>query len=158
MLIAVVGARDASPQALQAAEAVGREIAARGHTVICGGLTGVMEAACRGARAEGGHTIGLLPGRDRADANPYVEFVIPTGLNVARNAVVALAADAMIAIGGAYGTLSEIAFALQYGRPVIGLGTWTFDDGSGRGDVVRVDAPLDAVEAAVAMAQAGGAS
>ncbi len=148
MLISVVGTREASPQTLASAEAVGGEIARRGHTVVCGGLTGVMEAACRGARTEGGHTIGVLPGTDPSHANPYVEFAIPTGLGVARNVIVALAGSAMIAIAGSYGTLSEIAFALQFGKPVIGLGTWPLRDLTGAEPVVRVDIAQEAVELA----------
>ncbi|MCY3886930.1 MAG: TIGR00725 family protein [Chloroflexi bacterium] len=156
MRIAVVGAREPAPPALALAEAVGREIGRGGHTLVCGGLGGVMEAACRGARAERGHTIGILPGDEAAAANPYVEFAIPTGLGVARNALVARAGDAMIAIDGSYGTLSEIAFALQFGRPVVGLGTWTVDDGSGADPLIRVDAPAAAVAAAVAAAASNG--
>ena len=152
MLIAVVGGRDAPPPLLAAAEAIGREIARQGHTLICGGLTGVMEAACRGARAEGGHTIGVLPGLDPAEANPYVEFVIPTGLNTGRNVIVALSGAAMIAVGGAFGTLSEVAYALQFGRPVVGLETWLIDDGSGREYILRATDPADAVRLAVAAA------
>jgi uncharacterized protein (TIGR00725 family) len=92
--------------------------------LICGGLGGVMEAACRGAKQTGGTTVGILPGDDRSAANPYVDIVIPTGLGEARNAIVVRSADALIAIGGAYGTLSEIAFALKAGKRVVGLGTW----------------------------------
>jgi len=150
MLIAVVGARETTSAVLATAEAVGREIGRQGHTIVCGGLTGVMEAACRGARAEGGHTIGVLPGDEASTANPYVEFAIPTGLGVARNSVVARTGDVMIAIDGSYGTLSEIAFALQFRRPVVGIGTWTFDDGSISDPLIRVDSAVDAVDAAIA--------
>ena len=106
------------------AEAVGRELAARGAVVVCGGLGGVMEAACRGAKEAGGHTVGILPGSDRSAANPFVDTAVPTGLGEARNALVVRAADALIAVGGGYGTLSEIALALRAGMPVIGIGTW----------------------------------
>jgi uncharacterized protein (TIGR00725 family) len=102
-------------------------IAERGALLVCGGLGGVMEAACRGARAAGGTTLGLLPGADRAEANPHVTVAVPTGLGEARNALVVRAADAVVAIGGGYGTLSEIALALRAGKPVIGLGTWDID-------------------------------
>jgi uncharacterized protein (TIGR00725 family) len=95
--------------------------------VVCGGLGGVMEAACRGAKDAGGMTIGILPGTDRSAANPYVDVAIPTGLGEARNALVVRAADAVIAIGGGYGTLSEVAFALKAGKRVVGLGTWEID-------------------------------
>ena len=94
---------------------------------MTGGLGGVMEAACRGARDAGGTTIGILPGADRSAANAYVDVAIPTGLGEARNALVVRAADALIAVGGAYGTLSEIALALKAGKRVVGLGTWEID-------------------------------
>jgi uncharacterized protein (TIGR00725 family) len=95
--------------------------------VVCGGLGGVMEAVCRGAREAGGTTIGILPGADRAAANPFVGVAIPSGLGEARNALVVRAADAVIAVGGGYGTLSEIALALKAGKPVVGIGTWDID-------------------------------
>jgi uncharacterized protein (TIGR00725 family) len=108
--------------------------------LICGGLGGVMEAACRGARQAGGTTVGILPGTDRSAANPYVDIAIATGLGEARNAIVARSADALIAIGGAYGTLSEIAFALKAGKRVVGLGTWEVEG------VLAADSPAAAVE------------
>jgi len=92
--------------------------------VVCGGLGGVMEAACRGAKEAGATTVGILPGADRSAANPFVDVAIPTGLGEARNALVVRAADALIAVGGAYGTLSEIALALKAGKRVAGIGTW----------------------------------
>jgi uncharacterized protein (TIGR00725 family) len=103
---------------------VGRLLAEAGAVVVCGGLGGVMEAACRGARSAGGLTLGILPGRDRREANAFVEVAVPTGLGEARNALVVRAADVVVAVGGAYGTLSEIAFALKGGTPVVGLRTW----------------------------------
>jgi uncharacterized protein (TIGR00725 family) len=121
---------------------VGRLLARRGAVVVCGGLGGVMEAACRGASREGGTAVGILPGLDRSAANPFVSVAVPTGLGEARNALVVRAADALIAVGGAYGPLSEIALALKAGKPVIGLGTWEIDG------VERVEGP----EAAVNMA------
>ena len=120
LLVAVIGAACCSPAEAQAAEIVGRELARGGATVICGGRGGVMEAACRGARSAGGLTVGLLPGDDPASANPYVDVAIATGLGEARNAIVARTARAVVAIGGRYGTLSEIAFALKRGLPVVG--------------------------------------
>jgi uncharacterized protein (TIGR00725 family) len=125
--VAVIGAGEGPPELLERAEAVGRGLAAGGAVVVCGGLGGVMEAACRGAREAGGLTIGLLPGDDRAAANPWVAVAIPTGLGELRNGLVVRAADAVVAVGGAYGTLSEIALALKRGTPVIGLGTWELD-------------------------------
>lgn len=123
---------------------MGRLLAERGAAVVCGGLGGTMEAACRGARSGGGTTIGLLPGFDRADANPYVDVAIPTGLGEARNALIVRAADAVIALGGGYGTLSEIALALRAGKRVVGVGTWEIEG------VVAVDGAQAAVAAALA--------
>ncbi len=125
------------------AEEVGRLLARRGAVVVCGGLGGVMEAACRGARGEGGTTIGILPGLDRGAANPHVSVAVPTGLGEARNALVVRAADTLIAVGGAYGTLSEIALALKAGKPVVGLGTWEIDG------VRPAEGPEAAVESAL---------
>ena len=155
MMIAVIGGDNAPQAVLPMAEAVGREIGRRGHTLICGGRGGVMEAACRGAREEGGHTIGILPGPDRSDANAYVEFPIVTNLGTARNALVALSADALIAIDGSYGTLAEIALAFVHGKPVVGLRTWHISDDAGieDGSIVRAGSPAEAVELAVAAAQ-----
>lgn len=108
---------------------------------MCGGLGGAMEAACRGARQAGGTTVGLLPGLDRRDANPYVDVAIPTGLGEARNALVVRTADALVAVGGGYGTLSEIGLALRTGKHVVGLATWEIDG------IERVSSPVDAVDA-----------
>src|SRR5207244_8678597 len=118
--VSVIGPGAAGEELLAAAEAVGRELARRGAAVVCGGLGGAMEAACRGARAEGGTTIGILPGTDRAAANPWVSVAIPTGMGELRNGLVVRAGDAVIAVGGEFGTLSEIGFALKLGRPVVG--------------------------------------
>jgi len=161
MMIGVIGGDNAPPDVLPQAEAVGREVARRGHILLCGGRYGVMEAACRGAREAGGHTIGILPGPDRDDMNDYVEFPIVTNLGTARNAIVVLSSDALIAIDGSYGTLSEIAIALVHGKPVVGLGTWRISDASGVEDqrIVRASDPVAAVDAAVAAAEgapAGG--
>jgi len=106
---------------------VGRGIAQRDAVLICGGLTGVMEHAARGARAAGGLTIGLLPGEDPHDANAYIDISIATGLGHARNAILARTADGVVALGGGLGTLSEIALALRNRRPAIGIRTWRFD-------------------------------
>jgi uncharacterized protein (TIGR00725 family) len=141
--VAVVGpGSEADERQAAAAEDVGRLIAARGALLVCGGLGGVMEAACRGARSAGGATLGLLPGSDRADANPFVDVAVPTGLGEGRNALVVRAADAVLAIGGGYGTLSEIALALRAGKPVIGIGTWDIEG------VQAADGPEAAVRAA----------
>jgi uncharacterized protein (TIGR00725 family) len=126
-LIAVCGESDPQTSLAELAFSVGKGIAERGAVLICGGMTGVMEHAARGARAGGGTTVGLLPGDDASDANPYIEIPLATGLGHGRNAVIALAADGVIAIGGGLGTLSEIALALRNRRPAIGLRTWRFD-------------------------------
>lgn len=123
-IIAVIGGRRVEKSLLEEAEKVGRLIALNGFTLVCGGLGGVMEAAARGANAEGGATIGILPQDHKREANDYVDFPIVTGLGVGRNVIIARTSDALIAIGGEYGTLSEIAFALQMGKPVVGIRTW----------------------------------
>jgi uncharacterized protein (TIGR00725 family) len=114
----------ARPADLHAAEEVGQRVAEAGGIVVCGGLRGVMEAACRGARSADGITVGLLPGADRSDANPFVSVAIPTGIGELRNGLVVRAADVVIAIGGEWGTLSEIALAMKIGTPVVGIDTW----------------------------------
>ena len=125
-------------------------MAEAGCGLVCGGLGGVMEAACRGARSRGGLTVGLLPGLDRDDANGWVVVALPTGLGEARNALVVRAADAVVAIGGGWGTLSEIALALKTGVPVVGVGTWEPARGGEPVDgVVRADGPRAAVAAAL---------
>ena len=146
-MISVIGAGDPTPDIAKMAEEVGRALALRGATVVCGGLGGVMEAACRGAKSAGGTTIGILPGNDLADANSYVDFPVCTGLGYARNVIVVKAGRAVVAVGGAYGTLSEIGHALGDGIPVVGLNTWV-DSRNGREDsgIVRADSPEDAVE------------
>jgi uncharacterized protein (TIGR00725 family) len=120
----VVGPGEAGSDVVAAAESVGRELARRGAVVVCGGLGGAMEAACRGAKEAGGTTVGLLPGVDRTQANPYVDVAVATGLGEGRNALVVRTADALVAVGGGYGTLSEIALALRAGKRVVGLGSW----------------------------------
>jgi uncharacterized protein (TIGR00725 family) len=149
--IAVVGPGRATEEELALAEEVGAEVAAAGAVLVCGGLGGVMEAACRGARSRGGTTVGLLPGTDREAANGWVEIAIPTGLGEGRNALVVRAADALVAIGGAWGTLSEIALGLKVGRPVVGLGTWELSRGGEAVEgIVARDSPVEAVTEAFA--------
>ncbi len=118
----MIGDSNPSPATAQLAEAVGRGIAASGAVLVCGGLGGVMEAAGRGAKAAGGLTIGILPGYDPAAANPYMDIPVCTGMGHARNAIIAATANALIALEGAYGTLSEMALGLKMGRPVVSLG------------------------------------
>lgn len=156
MFIAVIGGHQCSPEELKLAEAVGRELARRGIILICGGLDGVMEAACRGARSEGGVTVGILPGEDCHSANPYVSIPVVTGLGYARNVIVVKSAQAIIAIDGSYGTLSEIAHALQSRVPVVGLNTWSMSI-QGRIDdsIIPAADAREAVEKAIAAAGKG---
>jgi uncharacterized protein (TIGR00725 family) len=141
--IAVVGSGEADDQQAWLAEEVGAALAEAGAVVVTGGLGGVMEAACRGAKSRRGRTLGLLPGMDRASANGWVDIAVTTGLGELRNGLVVRSADAVVAIGGGSGTLSEIAFALKTGTPVIGLGTWDIEG------MVRATDPRDAVTRAL---------
>lgn len=144
--VGVIGPSDASAAELDAAEVLGRELAEAGAIVVCGGLGGVMAAACRGARSAGGLTIGVLPGTDRRTANEWVTVAIPTGMGELRNGLVVRAADVVIAVGGAFGTLSEIALALKTGVPVIGIDTWPIDG------IETVDSPTAAAARALSRA------
>lgn len=158
-LIAVIGGGHPPEEFLDMAEEVGALIAQRGAAVICGGLTGIMEAVCRGAKEAGGLTVGVLPTIDKADANPYVDVVLATGLGTARNVIIVRSADAVIAIDGSYGTLSEISHAFEQGKRVVSLGSW---------DLRKVDVPpelfvvardpAEAVEEAMRGAAAPGGS
>ncbi len=139
--IGVIGGREVTDEILQLAFQVGRCIAERQAVLICGGLGGVMEAACRGAKEDGGTTVGILPGLSAEDANGFVDITIPTGLGVARNAVVIHACDGVIAVGGRYGTLSEMGFALQKGIPLVSLKSWHVDE-----TVVIAESAVEAVE------------
>jgi uncharacterized protein (TIGR00725 family) len=153
--IGVVGSGGEVEQTNAAAEEVGRAIARAGAIVVCGGLGGVMAAACRGARDEGGRTIGLLPGTDRDAGNEWLDVTIPTGLGEMRNALVVRASDALVAVGGEFGTLSEIALALKLGTPVVGLGTWELARGGQPVDVIiRAETPDAAVSLALELGRA----
>ena len=154
--VAVVGPGSASAEAEAGAEAVGAILGRAGAVLVCGGRGGAMEAACRGARGAGGTTVGLLPGTERAEANPYVDVAIPTGLGELRNGLVVRAADAVIAVAGEYGTLSEVGLALKTGKPVVGLGTWELRR-AGELDpgIVTVSDPAEAVERALTLARGG---
>ena len=157
--MAVVGAGGgAAADDLEVAYEVGRLLAGRGAVVVCGGLGGVMEAVCRGVAAGGGTSIGILPGDDRGGANDHVTLTIPTGLGEARNALVARAADAVIAIGGELGTLSEIALALRNGTPVVGYRTWELAtrDGPFPG-ITPAATAAEAVELALTLGRTGSA-
>ena len=145
--VAVVGAGVCDDTLGQLAEEVGRELALRGAVLICGGMGGVMEAACRGAKAAGGTTVGLLPGTNREEANPFVDVAIATGLGEIRNTLIVRSVDALIAVGGEWGTLSEIAFALKTGKRVVGLKSWTLaKEGVEVPGIVHVSTAREAVE------------
>ncbi|MFU8795827.1 MAG: TIGR00725 family protein [Dehalococcoidia bacterium] len=150
MNVAVIGDSVCSEQEARLAETVGELLAQRGAVVVCGGLGGVMEAVCRGAKSRGGLTVGILPGDDPEAANRWVDVPVVTGMGEARNALVVKSARAVIAIGGGYGTLSEIAHALKNHIPVIGLNTWSLSRQGGSDDsIIRVDRAVEAVEHAM---------
>jgi hypothetical protein len=147
--IAVIGAGTAEKEVALLAEDVGRLLAKRNAVLICGGLGGVMEAAARGARSAGGATIGILPGESRAEANPWIEYGVATGIGHARNLAVAASGDAVIAVGGGWGTASEIALARKLGRPVVVLGVGPGIKGEG---IVHAESAGEAVELALSLA------
>jgi len=150
--VAVIGAGAATPELLTVAREVGRELAAAGAVLICGGLGGVMAAAAQGAREAGGVSLGVLPGPDRREANPFLTFALPTNLGHARNIIIAHAADALIAVGGGYGTISEAAIGLKLGKPVIALlADWDLPG------LRRAATPAAAVQAALGLIPGSGA-
>ncbi len=149
-IIAVIGGGQCSPQETKLAEQVGRELAKQGVILVCGGLGGVMESACKGAQSEGGVTIGILPGESRQAANPYVQIPIVTGVGHARNIAVVKSAQAVIAVDGSYGTLSEIGHALRSGIPVIGLNTWSLSrNGQQDNSIILAQTATEAVHKAL---------
>ena len=153
--LAVVGPGQADERLMAEARAVGRAVAQEGAVLVCGGLGGVMAGACQGAVEAGGTTLGLLPGSDRAAANRWVTVAVATGLGELRNGLVVRSADAVVALGGGWGTLSEIALAMKAGRPVVGVGTWLVEAPLGAvapGEVVAAAGPAEAVAAALALA------
>ncbi len=141
--IGVIGGRKASRKQLKWAEEIGRFIAEYPAILLCGGLGGVMDSAARGARNAGGITVGILPGSDKTAANSGIGVRIATGMGLARNVIIVGSSDLVFAIGGSHGTLSEMAFALQFGIPVIGLETWNVDE-----RVIKAENPQDAVKRA----------
>jgi hypothetical protein len=152
--IAVVGPSAGTPAELALGEAVGRLIAEAGAVLVCGGMGGVMEAAAGGCADSGGRSVGILPTDSRLDANPYLTVAVATGMGEGRNALVVRTADAVIAIHGEFGTLSEIALALKMGKPVVGLGTWELaKDGVPVDAIVRASDPEDAVRTALHLIQ-----
>ena len=152
--VAVIGASDATEWERTTAEEVGRRLARAGVVLVCGGLGGVMEAAASGAAADGGTSVGILPGTDRSGASRHLTVVVTTGFGEGRNVLVARSADAVIAVGGEFGTLSEVALALKMGIPVIGLSTWDL-----RRDDMEADPVMGAetAEEAVRLALGGAA-
>ena len=150
--IGVIGGRTADKKTLEAAKQVGELIARAGAVLVCGGLGGVMAAAASGARKAGGLTVGILPGNDPGEANIHIDVPIATGLGYTRNSLVAMNSDALIAIDGGYGTLSEIAYGNIYDKPVIGLGTWKIDG------VIVAESPEKAVELALKAVKGAGKS
>ena len=154
LIISVIGESSARHHIAVLAEQLGAELAKRGVAIVCGGLGGVMEAACRGAKSAGGTTIGILPGDNPLAANEYIDIPINTGMGYARNSVVVKTGLAVVAVGGAYGTLSEIGHALGEGAPVIGLDTWELTRSDGyTADIIRASDPADAAEKAIAAAR-----
>ena len=150
--IAVIGGSECSPKEAKLAEEVGRELARQGAILVCGGMGGVMAAACKGASSQGGLTIGILPGNSRQQANPHVQIPIITGLGEARNVPVVKSAQAVIAISGKYGTLSEIAHALRSGIPVIGLNTWALSkNGQSDNSIIPAQNAEEAVNKALSL-------
>ena len=154
LTISVIGGASPTDEMKGLAYLVGKGLARLGVTLVSGGLAGVMEASCKGAKEEGGTTIGILPGSNPAEANPYVDFKICTGLGFARNPIVVRSGLSVIAIDGSFGTLSEIGYALSEHIPVIGLDTWKLSHGTvvDNGILIAKD-PEDAVEQAVSLAK-----
>nr|MBN2276314.1 TIGR00725 family protein [candidate division Zixibacteria bacterium] len=146
-IIGVIGAGQCPSEISQMAEAVGRAIAQKGGILVCGGRGGIMESAAKGARENGGITIGILPGSSRNEANPYIDIIIPTGLAEARNLVIINTADVVIALPGKYGTLSEMAFCLKVGKPLLSLGAWDISK-----DIEKFEFPEEAVARAFDLA------
>jgi uncharacterized protein (TIGR00725 family) len=156
-IVSVIGAAAATAQQQADAEEVGRLLAEQGIVLICGGRGGVMQAACRGAVGAGGLTIGILPGNDPEAGNPYLSIALPTDLGHARNVLVVMAGQVVIAIGGGSGTLSEIAVALKIGKKVIGLHTWQAKNSQGKlAEIHEVDSAEEAVSAAMAYLTTAG--
>ncbi|MDX9858932.1 MAG: TIGR00725 family protein [candidate division Zixibacteria bacterium] len=147
-IIAVVGAGKCSRKLRDRAAEVGRYVAEHGGVVVCGGLGGIMEGAAKGAKEAGGTTIGILPTSERSDANDYIDFAIPTGLGEVRNVLVVRTADVVVAFPGKYGTLTEIAYALHAGKPVISINAWRLGD-----EMTYVEDPVEAARLAMEMAE-----
>ena len=146
-VIAVIGASKCSKKLRDMAAQVGKYVAENGGIIVCGGMGGIMEGAARGAKEGGGVTIGILPSDDKKDANPYVDFAIPTGFGEGRNIIVVRTADVVVALPGKYGTLSEMAFARLFNKPVISISAWKLGD-----DIIQVEDPIEAARLALELA------
>ncbi|MFQ6008547.1 MAG: TIGR00725 family protein [Candidatus Zixiibacteriota bacterium] len=147
-MIAVVGASKCSKKLRDMAAQVGKYVAEHGGVIVCGGLGGIMEGAARGAKEAGGVTIGILPTDNKDDANEFIDYVIPTGFGEARNIMVVRTADAVVAFPGKYGTLSEMAFALNADKPVVSVNAWRLSD-----EIQQVENPVEAAELAMKLAK-----
>jgi uncharacterized protein (TIGR00725 family) len=147
IIIGVIGGGDAGEEECAAAFEVGRKIALGKCALVCGGMGGVMEAACKGAKSEGGLTVGVIPGDFKKEANPYVDIPVVTGMGHGRNIIVVRSSDAVIAIGGSFGTLSEIAFALRLKIPLVGIKTWDVSP-----EIKQAEDPGEAVDMAIRLA------
>ncbi len=148
-VVAVIGASKCSKKLRDMAAVVGKYVAENGGVIVCGGMGGIMEGAARGAKEGGGETIGILPSSNPDDANEFIDFAIPTGFGEARNVMVVRTADVVVAFPGKFGTLSEMAFALQAKKPVISISAWKLGS-----EIIQMDDPLEAAEKAMELAQA----
>lgn len=149
MIISVIGDGNPTEKISLLAEEVGTLLAKKGILIVCGGLGGVMESVCRGAKKHGGTTIGIIPGIKASEANQWVDIPICTGISQARNVIIATTGDAIIAVGGKYGTLSEISHALSINKPVIGLNTWNLSQNKNiKPSIIQAQNPADAVNLA----------
>lgn len=147
-VIAVIGAGKCSRKLRDMAAEIGRYVAENGGVVLCGGLGGIMEGAARGAKEAGGTTIGIIPSENKADANQFIDYVIPTGFGQARNVLVVRAADAIVALPGKFGTLSEMAFALVSGKPIVSVQAWKLGE-----EILQVEDPIEAAKIAMDLAR-----
>ncbi len=147
-IIAVIGAGKCSKKLRDMAADIGRYVAENGGVVLCGGLGGIMEGAARGAKEAGGTTIGIIPSENKADANQFIDYVIPTGFGQARNVLVVRAADAIVALPGKFGTLSEMAFALVSGKPIVSVQAWKLGE-----EILQVEDPVEAAKIAMDLAR-----
>lgn len=147
-VIAVIGAGKCSRKLRDMAAEIGRYVAENGGVVLCGGLGGIMEGAARGAKEAGGTTIGIIPSENKADANQFIDYVIPTGFGQARNVLVVRAADAIVALPGKFGTLSEMAFALVSGKPIVSVQAWKLGE-----EILQVEDPIEAAKIAMDFAR-----